>query len=142
LDRHKRILHASSTRYGDPAGGLPKRCTCSSRRLSAPSPLKRASRIAASEGRISLTGTLAELGIDDKPPSLTDAEKQATVRDLLMARSGVYHPAAYEDSDMEKKRPPRGSHPPGSFWYYNKWDFNALGTIYRKSTGEDIFLSF
>jgi CubicO group peptidase (beta-lactamase class C family) len=98
--------------------------------------------IAVSEKRISLTSTLAELGIDDKPPSLTDVEKRATVRDLLMARSGVYHPAAYENADMAEKRPPRGSHLPGSFWYYNNWDFNALGTIYRRATDEDIFQSF
>jgi CubicO group peptidase (beta-lactamase class C family) len=98
--------------------------------------------IAISEGRISLASTLAELGIDDAPPGLTTVEKQATVRDLLMARSGVYHPAAYETADMQEKRPARGSHAPGTFWYYNNWDFNALGTIYRKATGEDIFKSF
>jgi CubicO group peptidase (beta-lactamase class C family) len=98
--------------------------------------------IAVSEGRINLASTLTELGIDDNPPSLTGAEKQATVRDLLMARSGIYHPAAYETGDMAAKRPQRGSHAPGSFWYYNNWDFNALGTIYRKATGEDIFKSF
>ncbi|MEI4480621.1 MULTISPECIES: serine hydrolase domain-containing protein [unclassified Phyllobacterium] len=98
--------------------------------------------IAISEGRISLGTTLAELGIDDKPPALTDAEKHATVRDLLMARSGIYHPAAYETGDMRRNRPERGSNQPGSFWWYNNWDFNALGTIYRQQTGEDIFQSF
>lgn len=98
--------------------------------------------IAVSEGRIGLNLTLADIGIDDKPPSLTAIEKQATVRDLLKARSGVYHLAAYETSDMAAKRPERGSHAPGTFWYYNNWDFNALGTIYRRLTGEDIFASF
>lgn len=98
--------------------------------------------IAISEGRINLGTTLAELGIDDKPPALTDAEKHATVRDLLMARSGIYHPAAYETGDMRRNRPERGSKQPGSFWWYNNWDFNALGTIYRRQTGEDIFQSF
>jgi CubicO group peptidase (beta-lactamase class C family) len=98
--------------------------------------------IAISEGRINLASRLAELGIDDNPPSLTDAERQATVRDLLMARSGIYHAAAYETPDMAATRPQRGSHASGSFWYYNNWDFNALGTIYRKATGEDIFQSF
>jgi len=98
--------------------------------------------IAVSEGRIDLDRTLADLGIDDKAPALTDGEKQATVRDLLMARSGIYHPAAYETGDIRRNRPARGSHAPGSFWFYNNWDFNALGTIYRQQTGEDIFLSF
>jgi hypothetical protein len=41
--------------------------------------------IAIPEGRISLSSTLAQPGIDDKPPGLTEVEKQATVRDLLMA---------------------------------------------------------
>jgi CubicO group peptidase (beta-lactamase class C family) len=98
--------------------------------------------IAISEGRISLSSTLAQLSIDDKPPNLTKVEKQATVRDLLMARSGIYHPAAYETSDIRQNRPARGSHAAGTFWFYNNWDFNALGTIYRRATGEDIFQSF
>ena len=28
--------------------------------------------------------------------------------------------------------PPRGSHVPGSFWYYNNWDFNVLGTVFEQ----------
>jgi CubicO group peptidase (beta-lactamase class C family) len=98
--------------------------------------------IAVAEGRIGLDDTLAAMGVDDKPPALTAAEKQATVRDLLTARSGVYHPAAYETADIKRKRPARGSHAPGTYWFYNNWDFNALGTIYRERTGEDIFESF
>ena len=98
--------------------------------------------IAVSDGRINLGSTLADLDVDDKPPALTGAEKQATVRDLLMARSGIYHPAAYETGDMRRNRPERGSHAPSTFWFYNNWDFNALGTIYRQQTGEDIFQSF
>lgn len=98
--------------------------------------------IAVQEGRIQLDATLAELGIDDLPPSLTAEERRATVADLLASRSGIYHPAAYETREMREKRPARGSHAPGSFWFYNNWDFNALGTIYRQMTGEDIFESF
>ncbi|OEC93374.1 serine hydrolase [Rhizobium sp. YK2] len=98
--------------------------------------------IAVYEGRIDLGNTLADLGIDDKTPALTGAEKRATVRDLLMARSGIYHPAAYETGDMRRNRPERESHAHGTFWFYNNWDFNALGTIYRQQTGKDIFQSF
>jgi len=98
--------------------------------------------ILIAEGKIDPASTLAALGIDDSAPGLTDDEKGATVRDLLMARSGIYHPAAYETPDMRKKRPQRGSHAPGSFWYYNNWDFNALGTVYRQKGGEDIFEGF
>jgi len=94
--------------------------------------------IAVGKGQIDLGETLAALGIDDNPP-LTAAEKQATVADLLKARSGIYHPALYETERMKRERPPRGSHPPGSFWLYNNWDFNALATIYEKATGEKIF---
>jgi len=95
--------------------------------------------IAVAERKISLDSTLAQLGIDDNAPSLTEAEKQATVRMLLEARSGVYHAALYETPAMAKQRPARGSHEPGTFWYYNNWDFNALGTIYEHATGTGIY---
>jgi CubicO group peptidase (beta-lactamase class C family) len=95
--------------------------------------------IAVSKKQIDLDKTLGELGIDDKPPSLTIAEKKATIRDLLKARSGVYHVAAYESESMEERRPDRGSHTPGTFWYYNNWDFNVLGVLLRRATGEDTF---
>jgi CubicO group peptidase (beta-lactamase class C family) len=85
---------------------------------------------------------MAELGIDDNEPSLSTIEKTATVRQLLKARSGVYHPALYESPGMKARRPPRYSHKPGTFWYYNNWDFNALGTIFRKLTQTDIFREF
>ena len=62
-------------------------------------------------------------------PKLTLEEKEATVRDLLVARSGVYHIAQEEAPAMAAARPKRNSHPHGTFWYYNNWDFNALGTI-------------
>lgn len=47
---------------------------------------------------INLNESLLELGIDDIHP-LSDEEKKATVGDLLSARSGVYHPAAYSARD-------------------------------------------
>jgi len=98
--------------------------------------------IAVAQGKINLNDTLEKLGIDDKKPSLTPAEKQATVRELLEARSGVYHAAAYETRGMVELRPWRGSHPPGTFWYYNNWDFNTLGYIYEQVTGTRIFDAF
>jgi len=36
--------------------------------------------IAPAKGRIELDKTLAELGIDDKPPRLSASEKRATIR--------------------------------------------------------------
>lgn len=93
-------------------------------------------------GELRLDATLEELGIDDIPPSLTPQEKQATVQFLLQSRSGVYHEAAAETDTAAALRPPRGSHPPGTYYYYNNWDFNALGTIFRQETNLDIFAAF
>jgi len=95
--------------------------------------------IGISDGKIKLDTTLKQLDLDDYPPRLSDAEKEATIRDLLMARSGIYHEAAAEPLGMKNRRPARGSHPHGTFWYYNNWDFNALGTIYKQLTGEAVF---
>jgi len=92
-------------------------------------------------GQISRSSTMAELGIDDEPP-ITEEEARAQVHHLLEARSGVYHEAACEAQGMKDARPERGSHPPGTFWYYNNWDFNVLGTIFRQETGKDIFREF
>ena len=98
--------------------------------------------LAVKEGKIKLNSTLAELGIDDNEPALTTEEKQARVIDLLKARSGIYHPALYETSAMKAARPKRGSHPPNTFWYYNNWDFNALGTIFEKAMKSTIAREF
>jgi len=98
--------------------------------------------MAVAEDKIRLDATLAALGVDDVPPPLTETEKQATVRQLLQARSGVYHAALYETRGMAERRPVRGSHLPGTFWYYNNWDFNVLGAIYERAVGASIFDSF
>jgi CubicO group peptidase (beta-lactamase class C family) len=98
--------------------------------------------IFVAEGKIDLSRTLADLGIDDLAP-LTEAEKQATVLELLQARSGVYIPAGGETKGMSAERPERGSHKHGTHWYYNNWDFNALGTIFDEQTGApDIYQAF
>ena len=57
------------------------------------------------EGVINLSSTLAELGIDDTNPALTQEEKGAHVSDLLKSRSGVYHPALGEIPAMQALRP-------------------------------------
>jgi CubicO group peptidase (beta-lactamase class C family) len=93
-------------------------------------------------GMIDTTKTLAQLGIDDIPPSLSDEEKQARVADLLKSRSGVYHEAAAEVPQMVAERPDRFSHPPNAFFYYNNWDFNVAGAIFEQETGMGIFEAF
>src|SRR5687767_15060374 len=50
-------------------------------------------------GKVRLDKTLAEMGIDEIG-GLTEEEKQATIRDLLTARSGVYHPASNDGDDL------------------------------------------
>jgi CubicO group peptidase (beta-lactamase class C family) len=98
--------------------------------------------IYCAEGAIDINQTLEQLGIDDSPDPLTKEERQARVVDLLRARSGVYHVVDFETDFMKKTRPARGSHAPGTFWYYNNWDFNALGTIFEKRTGLKIGEAF
>ena len=98
--------------------------------------------IYSAEGVININQTLEQLGIDDSPDPLTKEERQARVVDLLRARSGVYHAVDFETESMQKGRPPRGSHPPGTYWYYNNWDFNVLGAIFEKKTGLKIGEAF
>lgn len=98
--------------------------------------------IALERGEIDLSQPIGALGIDDNEPSLTAEEKSASVRDLLTARSGIYHAALYETRAMAAQRPLRFSHKPGSFWYYNNWDFNTLGTIYERAVRSSIFDAF
>ena len=89
-------------------------------------------------GTIDTTLTLKELQIDDID-SLTETERSATIADLLKSRSGVYHNAAAVAKSMLDKMPERGSHKPNEFYYYNNWDFNTLGFILEKLTGESLY---
>lgn len=119
-------------------GDVQRRFVCHSMRKSLLSAMY---GIHVDKGKINLDTTLEKLKIKDQTP-LNEEEKQATIRDLLKARSGVYLPAAAETPGMKARRPKRGSHKHDTFWYYNNWDFNVLGTIYRQETGEDVFESF
>ncbi|WP_235922572.1 serine hydrolase domain-containing protein [Rugamonas aquatica] len=92
------------------------------------------------DGTIALDRSLASLGIDDVG-GLLPLERTATVRDLLAARSGVYHAAANPGDDAEAA-PQRGSQTPGAYFLYNNWDFNAAGSVYEQLTGQDIYQSF
>jgi CubicO group peptidase (beta-lactamase class C family) len=91
-------------------------------------------------GTLQLNKTLADLGIDDMG-GLLPIERQATIRDLLMARSGVYHPAA-NLGDASDRAPARGSVKPGAYFLYNNWDFNALGAIFERVTGRKLYRAF
>jgi len=88
-------------------------------------------------GVIDLDRTLEDLGIDDMG-GLLPIEKQARIRDLITARSGVYHPASNRGDDLASA-PPRGSQQPGTYQLYSNWDFNAAGAVFEKLTGRDIY---
>ncbi len=88
-------------------------------------------------GTVRLDKTLEQLGIDDLG-GLTQEERQATVSDLLAARSGVYHPASNLGDNLAQA-PPRGSQPHGTYYLYSNWDFNALGAIFEQETGRNMY---
>jgi CubicO group peptidase (beta-lactamase class C family) len=98
--------------------------------------------VAVGEGTINLDATLDELGIDDEPRPLTAAEKKARIRDLIAARSGVYLPAAYAPAGQDAERPARGSHAPGTHFFYNNWDFNVAGVVYERLAGQALYEAF
>ncbi len=93
-------------------------------------------------GTIDTTLTLKELKIDDIQPELSEKEKTATIADLLKSRSGIYHNAAAVSEEMHRNMPERGSHHPNEVYFYNNWDFNTLGYILEKLTGESIYELF
>lgn len=96
--------------------------------------------VAVGRGLLTLDATLAGLDIDDVDP-LSPTERQATLRDLLMARSGVYHPSAFQ-TYPHPLLPPRHRYAPGEHWAYNNWDFNVLATILEAAAGLSVFDAF
>ena len=89
------------------------------------------------KGAIALDRTLADLKFTDVG-GLLPRERDATIQQLLTARSGVYHPASNGGDDLAHA-PPRGSQQPGAHFLYNNWDFNAAGAVFERLTGRDIF---
>lgn len=88
-------------------------------------------------GTIDLDRTIGELGISDIG-GLLPIEREATIRDLLTDKSGVYHPAS-NDGDNLADAPDRGTKEPGSYMLYSNWDFNVAGTVFEQLTGRDIY---
>jgi len=89
------------------------------------------------DGTIDLDKTLEQMGMDDIG-GLTPQERQATIRHLIMASSGIYHPASNPGDNLDDA-PPRGTQPPGTYFLYSNWDFNAAGGAFERATGRDIF---
>jgi CubicO group peptidase (beta-lactamase class C family) len=92
------------------------------------------------DGTIDLNRMIGDIGIDE-PDGLLPIEREARLRDLLTARSGVYHPASNE-GDSAASAPPRGSQKPGTYFLYNNWDFNAAGGAFELLTGQSIYQAF
>ena len=88
-------------------------------------------------GEIHLNSTLRDLRIDDIG-GLLPLEKESTVRDLISARSGVFHPASYS-GDFLEFAPKRGSVKPGDYWLYSNWDFNLAGYVFEQQTHRNIY---
>src|SRR5256885_1601421 len=93
--------------------------------------------IEIARGHLDTSKTLAQLGIDDVGGLLPN-ERQATIQDLLGARSGVFHIASYP-GDFLSAAPPRGSQKHGTYQLYSNWDFNVLGAIFERETKQNIY---
>ena len=93
--------------------------------------------IEIARGHVDTSKTLARLGINDVG-GLLPRETEATIQDLLGARSGVYHIASYP-GDFLAEAPPRGSQKHGTYQLYSNWDFNVLGTIFEQETKRNLF---
>jgi CubicO group peptidase (beta-lactamase class C family) len=88
-------------------------------------------------GTVRLDKSLREMKITDHD-GLSNQELEATIADLLSARSGVYHPASNAGDNLADA-PPRGSQKHGTYFLYSNWDFNALGTIFEQETGRNLY---
>jgi len=93
-------------------------------------------------GKFNLDQTLATIEYKKLVEGLTPKEQQATLADVFKSRSGVYLPAAAESTLMKQSKPKRGSHTPGSHYYYNNWDFNFAGQYFEAISGQSIFTAF
>ena len=87
-------------------------------------------------GKIDLERTVVDVGLEDFTPFLP-LEREATLRHVLMARSGIYLPSG--SPDLDAALPARGSHQPGTFFQYSNWDFDAAGAAFETLTGRDIY---
>lgn len=88
-------------------------------------------------GTIDLNKTIEQLGIDDVE-GILPIEQKATIKDLISARSGVYHPEGYAGG-KQQFAPKRGSVEPGQYWLYSNWDFNVAGFVFEQETQNNIY---
>ena len=84
-----------------------------------------------------VTGTPNAPITGTKVEGLLDSETEATVYNLITARSGVYHTPS-QSGDTNPK-PTRGTKPHGTYYLYNNWDFNAAGKVLELHTGKRVY---
>lgn len=87
-------------------------------------------------GKIDPSATVGKIGLDDTTPFLPIEEK-AQLLYLMTARSGIYLPSG--NAEQDEQAPRRGSKYPDTYWHYNNWDFNAVGTAFEKLVGQNIY---
>jgi hypothetical protein len=75
--------------------------------------------------------TVVQLGLQDKVP-FVHPEELANFEQLISSRSGIYIPNG--NTGQDATTPKRGSEYPGTHFFYNNWDFDALGTAFEKLT--------
>jgi len=91
---------------------------------------------------IDLDKNVEELGLAEPDRPFLPIEKSATLFQLLCGRSGIYLLPGDTSPDKDliaASQPRRGSEPPGMYFHYNDWDFNAAGTAFEKATGKNIY---
>lgn len=84
-------------------------------------------------GTIDLSKTIGDLEIDDNQ-GILEIEKHATIEHILTSRSCIFH-----QTNPDERLPVRGEKEPGTFFYYNNWDFNVAGYIFEKEIGKTIY---
>lgn len=89
------------------------------------------------DGTIDLNLSIGALGIDEDD-GLLPQEKEATVNDIITARSGVFHIPANGGYDKDNALK-RGSVKNGEYFLYNNWDFNVAGYILEQATGRSVY---
>ena len=87
-------------------------------------------------GKLDLSKTVVQLGLQDKTPFVGE-EEHATLEQLMLGRSGIY--ISQKDDMLLQSEPQRGVFYPGTMFFYNNWEFNAAGTAFEKVTGQNIY---
>lgn len=92
--------------------------------------------IAADRGLTDPARTLGDLGIDEPNQPLSEVQKTASIRDLMMGRSAVYLAQPGDTASA------RGSARPGDAFNPQNWEVRALAEALRKENGADLATVF